>query len=260
MDLSVTLVNYRMARVMEQCLRSLFENVSDRIAYEVIVVDTPSDDGAREMIERQFPQVRFFVEERRGLAISRNRGIFEAKGRLILHLDSDTLVLPGSFERLVEFMDEHPECAAAAAKLINHDRSLQYSCRRFYTLPAILWRRTPLGKWFPDAGPVRDHLMMDWDHNQVREIDWMQAAGFIMNRKAVEAIGPFDEKYIYAFEDVDWCYRAWKAGWKILYVPDAPIIHEWQRTSGKLNRTAWLHFKSAIRFYRKNGLVRPLTP
>jgi GT2 family glycosyltransferase len=260
MDLSVVLINYRMARYLDGCLSSLYANVSDRLTYEVIVVDTPSDDGAREIVQGRFPQAKFLVEERRGMSISRNRGIAEAKGRYILNLDSDTQVLPGSFERLVQFMEGHPDCAAAAAKLINDDRSLQYSCRRFYTLPAILWRRTPLGKLFPNAAPVRHHLMMDWDHNSVREIDWMLMAGFIMNRKAIEAIGLFDDGYIYAFEDVDWCYRAWKAGWKIYYVPDAPIIHAWQRASGKLNRIAWLHFKSAVRFYAKFGPVGPLTP
>ena len=114
------------------------------------------------------------------MSISHNRGIAEARGRYVLNLDSDTEVLPGSFERLVEFMDGHPECGAAAAKLINDDRSLQYSCRWFYPPAAILWRRTPLGRWFPDAAPVRHHLMMDWDHNDVREIDWMLMAGFII--------------------------------------------------------------------------------
>ncbi len=259
LDLSIVIVNYKMARVMEKCLTSLYANLSDEITWEVILVDTPSDDGAEEMVAQRFPQVRFITEPRRGLALSRNVGIEAATGRFILHLDSDTQILPGSFERLVRFMEERPDCGAAAARLVNPDRSLQYSCRRFYTLSAILWRRTPLGKWFPDASPVRHHLMMDWDHDQVREIDWMLAAGFIMNRKAVKAIGPFDPRYMAYFEDVDWCYRAWKAGWKILYVPDAPIIHDWQRQSGKLNKMAWFHVKSAFRFYRKFGPVRPLT-
>ncbi|MBW3623573.1 MAG: glycosyltransferase family 2 protein [Armatimonadetes bacterium] len=260
MELSVVIVNYKMAKVMERCLESLFDNVSDKLTYEVIVVDTPSDDGAKEMVETKFPQVRFIVEERRGLALARNQGIFASKGRYILHLDSDTVVLPGSFERLVQFMEEHPDCAGAAPKLVNPDHSLQYSCRRFYTLPAILWRRTPLGKWFPNAGPIRSHLMMDWDHNTVREVDWMLVAGFIMNRKALEQLGPFDGEYLAYFEDVDWCYRAWKAGWKIYYVPEAPIIHDWQRQSAKLNKMAMFHVKSALRFYRKFGLVRPITP
>ena len=249
-----------MARVLRTCLRSLYEVVSEAISYEVIVVDTPSDDGAEEMVRGEFPGVRFVSDPTRGLAYARNRGIAESRGRHVLHLDSDTVILEGSFERLVSFMDEHPECAAAGAKLMNVDRTLQYSCRRFYTLPAILWRRTPLGKWFPNGAPVRRHLMMDWDHDEVREIDWMLAAGFIMSRPAIEALGPFDVGYEYAFEDVDWCLRAWQAGWKIFYVPDAPIVHEWQRTSAKLNRTALLHLRSALRFYRKFGLVGPLTP
>ncbi len=256
-DLSIIIINYRMAHLLKSCLTSLYQRISKDLDWEVLVVNTPSEDGAETLLAREFPQARLISETRPGVALARNRGIEESKGRYILHLDSDTEVLPGSLERLVAFMDEHPEAAACGAKLISPDGTLQYSCRKFYTFSAILWRRTLLGQWFPQARPLVDHLMMDWDHKDIREVDWLQAAGFMMSRRAIEALGPFDPSYSYCFEDVDWCFRAWKAGWKIYYVADAPIIHYYQRQSAGWNRRTLEHLLSAMKFYWKHHL-RPL--
>jgi len=169
-------------------------------------------------------------------------------------LDADSKVFPHAFDTMVEFMHQHPEAAGAGAKTLRPDGSLEYSVRRFYTIAAILSRRTPLGTLVPHNPWERRHLMLDQDHDQVFEIDWMAGACFLMRRQAIEQIGLFDTQFYFGFEDVDWCFRAKKHGWKLFYIPQPCITHYVQRSSARLGRMSWEHLKSALRFYCKHYL------
>jgi len=251
-DLSIVIINYRMRHMLERCLKSIYSQ-NFKISFEVILVNTISQDGTPEMIKEHFKDVKLINTNRFAVALSRNVGLKASSGRYILMLDADTIVLPGTFDEMVEFMDTHSDAGGAGSKTIAPDGRLEFSCRTFYTLPVILFRRTFLGTLFPDSRVIREHLMMDWDHNSVREVDWVAGASFIIRRETVERIGIFDEKFIFGFEDVDWCYRAKKDGWKVYYFPKGKIIHAVQRASARgFNRMAVEHLKSAFIFYRKN--------
>lgn len=251
-DLSIVIINYRMRHLLERCLKSIYSQ-DFKISFEVILVNTVSGDGTPEMVKEFFPQVRLINHDRFGVALSRNVGLKAAGGRYILMLDADTIVLPQAFDQMVEFMDSHKDAGGAGSKTLTPEGKLEYSCRTFYTLPIIVFRRTFLGSLFPHSRVLQDHLMMNWDHNSVREVDWVAGASFLMRKETVERIGYFDEKFVFGFEDVDWCYRAKKDGWKIYYFPEGKIVHFVQRASAKgFNRMAFEHLKSAVIFYRKN--------
>ncbi|NQU74541.1 MAG: glycosyltransferase, partial [Candidatus Omnitrophica bacterium] len=266
-DLSVVIINYRMRRNLENCLRSIYfpspqilspkgRGKGEGVSFEVILVNTLSEDGTPEMIKEHFKDVKLINTERFGVALSRNVGLRASSGRYILMLDADAMVSGGhrAFDEMVDFMETHKDAGGAGSRTISRLANiLEYSCRTFYTLPVILFRRTFLGELFPDSRVIREHLMMDWDHNSVREVDWVAGASFIMRRETVDHIGLFDEKFHFGFEDVDWCYRAKKNGWKIYYFPKGEIIHDVQRASARgFNRMAFEHLKSAFIFYRKN--------
>lgn len=256
LDLSVVMINYRMRHQLEQSLASIFVRPTS-CQFEVVLVNKPSEDRTEELIPKAYPSVRIVSYDQFGIAEMRNVGIRNSAGRYLLMLDADTEVLEGCLEALVEFMDVNPDVGGAGAKTLRPDGSLEYSGKRFYTLATILIRRTPLGRWFPNNRWDRHHLMMDADHDQVLEIDWMAGACYLMRRTTVEQVGLFDEDYYFGFEDVDWCYRAKKQGWRICYVPQARIIHHIQRSSARgLNRMAWEHLKSGWRFYKKHYLRR----
>jgi len=95
--------------------------------------------------------------------------------------------------------------------------------------------------------------MLEWNHDDDREIDWMQGACFLMRRAALDDVGLFDERYFFGFEDVDWCFRARKSGWRVRYMPEVKVIHRYQRTSAKFfNPNQFKHLKSGLYFLLKH--------
>ncbi|MFH1682002.1 MAG: glycosyltransferase [Candidatus Eisenbacteria bacterium] len=251
--LSVVFVSYNTRDLLIEALRSLEENPS---AYEteVVVVDNASTDGSQEEIARLFPRVRLMANERNlGYSKGVNQGIRAAGGEFFLVLNPDIRARPGSIDRLLEYAIENPDAGIAGAKLLNPDGSLQYSSRTFYTWKAILFRRTPLGKIFPNAPVLRDHLMLDWDHRTTRDVDWMLGACLLVRRSAVDDVGLMDERFFLYFEDVDWCYRMKAHGWRVVYVAEAVMEHHHRRDSarGIISRQKASHLGSMFRFFDK---------
>ncbi len=251
-DLSVVIIHYNMRHHLEKCLPTIFEKAFS-CSYEILLVNKPSGDGTEELIEQHYPGVRLISHDTFGISEMRNVGIRHARGRYIVMLDADTEVLGGAFDAMVDFMDAHPGVGGAGLKTLRPDGTLEYNAKRFYTLMTILIRRTPLGGWFKNNRWDRRHLMLDKDHDTAFECDWMAGACYLMRRKAIEQVGLFDDTFYFGFEDVDWCFRAKKAGWTIMYIPHPAIIHHVQRSSaGKINRMAIEHLKSGLRFYIKH--------
>jgi hypothetical protein len=266
-ELSVCLVNWNTREELRQALDSVLASGLNPAA-EVVVVDNASRDGSSELVRSAYPQVRL---ERRdsnlGYARGFNVAASLARGRYLLLLNPDTVVRPGALKALVDYLEAHPRTAAAGPKLVNPDGSLQYSCRRFPRLGAGLFRKTPLGWLLPGSRYVREYLLADWDHAEAREVDWVSGAAICLRREAWEEVGPLDEGFFMYCEDVDWCLRAWKAGWRIAYVPEAVIVHAIGRSSDLAPRRMILEFhRSMIRFYYKHyaggypGLLRGLPP
>jgi GT2 family glycosyltransferase len=253
--LSIVIVSYNTGEYLKRCLTSLYQNSSDLLR-EVIVVDNASNDGSVEMVEAGFPEVTLIRNASNlGYATAVNQGIRDSSGRHILILNPDIEVLDASVRELWEFMERTPDAGIAAGKLLNPDGSLQMSCRTFYTLPVVLLRRTLLGKIFPNSRLVREHLMLDWDHNSDREVDWVTGACMMVRREAYEGVGGMDERFFLYFEDVDWCYRMKKHGWKVYYVPSSIMKHHYRRESARLlpDKKLVSHLLSTFRFYDKWG-------
>jgi N-acetylglucosaminyl-diphospho-decaprenol L-rhamnosyltransferase len=259
MDLSVVIVTYNSGDTVMRCLESLEVHPPTGV-FETIVIDNASSDGTPERVRRRFPRVRLVADTvNRGYSKGVNRGMREASGRYILVLNPDIEVTDGSIDRLVSFMEDHPRTGLAGAKLVWPDGRVQPSCRSFYTLKALLLRRTFLGRFFPRARPLREHLMSDYDHETARRVDWVLGGCMIVRREALDAVGPMDERFFLYFEDTDWCYRMQQHGWEVWYVPDSVMIHRWERSSARsvLSRPFVNHLLSMLRYYEKwNALFR----
>ena len=181
---SIIIVSYNTGDYIRRCLASLYGDYPDIVA-EGIVVDNASSDGSVDMIEAEFPQVRTIRNPvNLGYAKAVNRGIEEASGVYFLVLNPDIETGAEAVTRLWEFMEKTPDAGIAGSKLLNPDGSLQMSCRTFYTIPVVLLRRTFLGKLFPNSGLTRRHLMLDWDHDSDREVDWVTGACMMVRREA----------------------------------------------------------------------------
>jgi len=251
-DVSILLVNYRTPALLARCLAALAA-AETRATCETLVIDNaPLDEAARELAERHGAT---YIRSERNLGLGRalNLGMARGAGRHFLILNPDIEVAPGALDALIVFLDAHPAVGIVGPQLLDPDGSLQYSARTFYTLSAILLRRTFLGRLFPRAHAVREHLMMDWDHAEVRDVDWLLGAALLVRREAVEDVGGMDERFFLYFEDVDWCSRMHRRGWRVVYLPTARMVHAHQRASarGLLGRGQRAHLESALRFYEK---------
>jgi len=252
-EISVAVVAYNSSPWLPGCLTSLQE-AGGESRLEVLVVDNASSDGSADLVRRQFPAVKLLANRRNlGYARAVNQAAHRATGRYLLILNPDVVVGPGALEVLRAHLDRDPGVGLVAPRLLNPDGSLQYSCRRHYTWATYLLRRAPLRYLFPRHSLVRRHLMMDWDHAGIREVDWVLGAAMMLRR---DALGPeiMDERYFLYFEDVDLCLRLQREGWKVVYHPEATMTHEHRRESGRgvLNRRKYQHFRSWVKFQWKH--------
>lgn len=257
MSLSIVIVNYNTSDDLARCLDSLRAH-PPACPYTIVVVDNASREPGLTALRVRQPDVRWLMnEENLGYARGVNRGLAEVDAGWALILNPDIQVFPGAIDRLLAFAAARPRAGIVAPQLLNEDGTVQDSARRFYTLRTLLLRRTPLGRLFPNAQSVRDHLMRDFDFRSERAVDWVLGGAMLVRREARAAVGPLDERFFLYFEDVDWCFRMWQAGWEVLYTPESRMLHKHRRASagGAFRRAFWLHMGSLISFYEKWGLL-----
>ncbi len=208
MDLSVIILNWNTRKLLQECLQTL-TRPHNGLDVEVIVVDNASSDDSRDMVRREFPQVKLIANPMNlGFGAGNNVGIPTSAGRYVLFLNSDTQVTEGALKSLVDYADANPDVGILGPKLLNADGSLQYSCRQYPNLATGFLHNTPLGRLLPKNRHAADYLMKNWDHATPRDVDWVSGAALMIRRACLDQIGGFDEDYYMYCEDVDLCWRA----------------------------------------------------
>ena len=225
-DVSVSIVNYNAKEYLDRCLKALYKSIKKH-SFEVIVVDNASDDGSADLVKIKFPTAKLIINSSNlGFIKANNIGIQNSKGRYVLCLNNDTEVLDRSIDKLVAFMDSHPDAGAAGPKLLNSDGTLQMQCRRgFPTLSNSLFYFSGLNRLFPKSKLLGGYLLTYLDDKNMTEVDSLCGAAMIVRREVIDKVGLMDESYYMYGDDIDWCYRIKKTGWKVYYLPDAEIIH-----------------------------------
>ena len=221
----MSVVNWNTRDELAGCLDSILGQ--EGVSREIIVVDNGSRDGSAEMIERDYPQVQLIANaENCGFARALNRALKAARGRYIFALNPDARIIgPDAMVKLVEFLDSEPKVGIAGIRVLNSDGSLQFSARRFPTLGAGIFRNTFLGRLFPKNRYVKQYLMTDWGHDEVRDVDWVSGAAMAIRREVMDGVGLLDERFFMYCEDVDICYRARQGDWRVVYFPRAAVKH-----------------------------------
>jgi N-acetylglucosaminyl-diphospho-decaprenol L-rhamnosyltransferase len=217
-DVSVVVVTLNSMPYLERCLESV-------AAYEVVVVDHGSTDGSLELVRERFPHARLIEQENRGFGAGMNTGMRAAGGRYFLLLNADAWPVGDAVARLRAFADEHPEAAVVGPRLLHPDGSLQPSVRGFPTLWRLATEFFFLRKLAPRSRLFNAFYGAGFDHRSVREAEWLGGACLLVRREAADAVGPFDESFFLFSEEVDWCYRFRRAGWKVLFYPGAEFVH-----------------------------------
>jgi len=224
-DLSVIVVNWNTCRLLEACLQSV-EAARKDLAVDVLVVDNGSTDGSVELVRERFPADELIANAgNRGYAAANNQAVERARGRYLFLLNSDAEVETAALRALVAYADDHPEAGVIGPKLLNPDGTLQPSGGRFptpaSTVASLLGLNRLTGR--PRYGTGRDYSVP-------AEVDEVSGAAMLIRREVIDQVGGLDEGFAWGYEDVDYCLRARRAGWRVHYVPDARVMHHWGGT------------------------------
>lgn len=253
MDISVCIVSWNVATDLRECLASVRAQRTG-LQFETIVVDNASADGSPDMVRREFGDVRLIALDRnRGFAAASNIAMAHAKGRYFLLLNPDCVLPSDALQKLVDLAEAQPDAGLIGPKLVYPDGRLQYSCRRFPTLKAAFFRDTVFGRIFSSARAPSEYLMADWDHDGLRDVDWLSGACLLARAEAVRDVGDLDEGFFWGSEDVDWAFRMKAAGWRVVYTPEPVVVHAVGRSTDQLVvRTVLRTHRSMFRLYRKH--------
>lgn len=254
-DLSIIIVNLNTRDLLDACLASL-EQERTALSLEVIVIDNGSSDGSVAMVESRYPTTVLLRNSRnQGFARPNNEGLRRARGRHLLLLNSDTVVRPGALIRLLEFLESHPDAGACGPRLVYPDGRLQYSAKGFPTLWTHVCDMSGLDRLFPRTALFGSGELRMFDYEHPGTADHLMAAAFLVRRETYEKVGPLDERFAIYYNDMDWCYRMVRAGWKIWYVPDAVVEHHLGKTVGAVNKRFTyfsMLYNNVMFFYQKH--------
>lgn len=251
-DLSIVIVSWNVRDLLRQCLHSTLANLQT-CQLEIIVVDNVSTDDSPDMVRAEFPDVRLIVNaENRGFPAANNQGIDVAQGRYVLILNPDTEIIGDALATMVAYADAHPDVAVVGPQLLNADRSVQSSRRRFPTLATALFEST----WLQACAPRRllaRYYVEDRPDDATLDVDWVKGAALMARREAIAQVGPMDEGYFMYSEELDWCRRFKDAGWRVVYLPAAQIVHHGGKSSDQVVTARHVHFQtSKVRYFHKH--------
>src|SRR5262249_46478792 len=218
-DLSVVLVNWNSLEVTSAALSSL-EEYTQGISYEVFVVDNGStrDQSALEL-PRRFPSARFLRNDANlGFTRANNQGIRLARGRYVLLLNNDTVQVEDALGAAVGYMDRHPDVGALGIMHRNNDEARSFQ-------PSFFEDPRPWREMAALLGLVRAAPAATAEPAPEQDVDWVCGSFLMMRRAALEQVGELDERFFIYDEDVDWCLRARRAGWKVRFWPGARMVH-----------------------------------
>ena len=254
MDVSIIIVAWNVKELLRNCLKSVYEETKG-VEFEVIYVDNASEDGSVEMVAGEFGKTKIIRNtENKGFIIANNQGIAIAKGRYVLLLNSDTIVLDNAIAKIVDFADELPEVGVVGGKVLNPDGTLQRSCFMYPSILNTFLSSTYLSRMFPRSVFFGREYYTWWDYDDVREVETIGGCFSLVRKTAIEQVGLMDASYFVYGDDPDWCFRFKKKGWKIMFTPYPKIIHYGGQTTNRMADKFLLQlFGSKLIFMKKHG-------
>jgi hypothetical protein len=255
-EVTIIIVSWNTREILGNCLRSVYESAG-AVDFHVIVVDNASADGSADMVARDFPQVQLLANpDNRGFAAANNQGMALARGRYVLLLNSDTIVLDRAIEKTVAFAAEHPRAAVVGCRVRNADRTVQNSCFLFPSALNLLLSSTYAYKLFPRSRFCGREQMTHWDRHDAREVEVISGCFMLVRREAIEQVGRMDEAFFMYAEETDWCYRFRRGGWTVMFTPAGEIIHLGGVSSRQAASKMRLQLAGSILFFLKKHKSR----
>ena len=249
-DLSVVILNWNVRDLLDRCLASIR---SSRYTIEIIVVDNASSDDSVSMVRSKYPHVTLIANTtNRGFTGGNNQGLAAAQGRYVLVLNPDTEMVDEALDTLLDYAEANSTVGAVGPLLLNPDRSIQPSRRRFPSVAVAFFESTWL-QGFAPRNLLRRFYIEEVPANLVQEVDWVTGACTLFRREVLDRVGGYDEANFFMYsEELDLCKRIKLAGWRIVYNPEAQVIHYEGKSSEQAVAARHIRFNtSKVRYFRK---------
>ena len=276
-DLSIVIVSYNTAALLEKCLASVYAHPHPDYSFEVLVVDNASSDGSASIVQQSFPQAKLIVNtHNRGFAAASNQGLQVAQGTYLLLLNPDTEIVGEALWQMLAFLEAEPQAAVVGPALTYPDGSFQEGAFRFPGLWQVFLDFFPLNwrfsrSWLNGRYPRRLYTAR---FPQAFEIDFPLGACLMIRQGVAQRVGLLDEDFFMYMEEIDWCYRVkqtempagyrplglrFRPGrrrpnrWKIYCLPSARVIHHAGASTNQFREEMQVQlFKSRAYFYKKH--------
>lgn len=255
MDVSIIIVSWNTRDLLRNCLRSIQQQTVHH-SFEVFVVDNASRDGSAAMVRDQFPAVHLIANsDNRGFAAANNQAIREARGRYVLLLNPDTIILDRAIERSVTFADVHPDTAVVGCQVWSDDNTVQRTGFAFPGPVNLILALSGLSRLLPRSKLFGRPELGWWNRDTETDLEVVSGMFMLVRRTAIEQVGLLDEDYFVYAEEADWCFRFAKAGWRRRFTPAARILHldGGGKSSGQVSARMYVQLqKSLLIYFRKN--------
>lgn len=224
--LSVIIVNYNVEFFLEQCLNSVIK-AAESITSEIFVVDNNSIDGSVEMVNSKFPDIQLIAnKDNRGFSKANNQAIEISSGEYILLLNPDTVVEEDTFQKVIDFMDSHPDAGGLGVRMIDGRGNFLPESKRGLPTPTVAFYKIfGISKLFPKSKRFGQYHLGHLSEFETNEVDILSGAFMLMRKTVLNKVGLLDETFFMYGEDIDLSYRIQKGGYKNYYFPETRIIH-----------------------------------
>ena len=249
--LTIVIVSYNTRSALADCLKALHEQPPS-LSHQIIVVDNASNDGTVNLIQQQWPSVKIIqMGFNAGFSVANNAAIHASQSEFVLLLNSDTVPTLTAIDNLVSALDTNPDVGAVGPRLVNLQGKIELSFGRMISP----WNEA-LQKLLMLSATKRLSLFSAWLKQKTHTAhypDWVSGACMLVRRQNGDAVNWLDERYFLYTEDVDFCAALRAAGHKILFTPNAEIVHiGGQSGSNDPVKTSHLYRKSHLAFYAKH--------
>ena len=221
---SLVVVTWNAKKYVDMCLGSL-DHIKD-IPLEIIVVDNASTDGTTELIANNFKGFKLFRnEENLGFAKANNIGIRNSRGRYVCLVNSDVTVPAGCLSSLLNYMEANPGVGMVGPQMVDPDGTVRRSTMRYPSLRSAIGRALGIDRFPLVSRLLGSQMVSDFRHDRIADVEILNGWFWIVRREALDQVGLLDERFFIYGEDLDWCRRFRKAGWRLVFYPIAKAIH-----------------------------------
>ncbi len=237
-SLSIIIVNWNTWPEAVRCVEAV-RQTAQAGSYQITLIDNASAENKADEFKSRFPGVDLEVIRNSGnigFARACNQGILRSRSPYILLLNPDTEVQAGAIDQSLRYLENHREAAVLGSRLLNPDRTLQrWTAGRFPSLLSAFNHYFFFSVFFPYSKFFKG-MFLSGDPQSEQEVDWVCGAFLLARRAAIEDAGVLDERFFLYGEDVEWCYRFGKKGWKVIYFPEAETLHDSGRSVSQLSQ------------------------